>query len=226
MNLRITPIILASALSISSSTKSVSEANSGANVKVAVRLIPFQEDATEKFTARQRSKRIPTSMFDQGSAHGHRFDYPDVGILQGMTHRRLFGGGTMYGGVQRGTHAVDVRRFLQAEESPLCGTNGTCAPGFCAAKGSRLTNYAAAVELNAICTGYTDADGKNFTFEGCIPEYFKAIPGLQKYARYSSCKLAQCVVEGGSAETCYCQLYHAGCIVYGDERPFDVSAEL
>ena len=108
----------------------------------------------------------------------------------------------------------------------MCGTNGTCAPSFCATLGSRFTYYAAAVELNAICNGYNDSNGNNWTFEGCTPDHYKGIPGLLDYARTIYCGIAQCAVEGGTYGSCYCQWYDFLCQTYGDERRYIVSQKM
>jgi hypothetical protein len=206
MNLRFTPPVLVLALSIGASAK----ANVGSTL--ADRSSLFQKHATEKFISRRRTKSITASIFDQQANTGRNFYDPDIGILQDKIHLRRFG-------------SDYVPRFLQAEEAPMCGPNGTCAPNFCNAAGSRLTVETAAVELNAICNGYTDVNGKNWTFEGCIESY-PGYPGALEYAKNAYCRLAQCVVDGGSHESCYCQLYHDACDQYGDERPYDVSKEL
>jgi hypothetical protein len=216
MNLRFTPPILALALSMSASARIVS--NTNVDATLAERSSFFKELIADKIAARRRAKQqISASIFEQETTHGRSFYNPDVGILQGRKHR----------GVQRGIDAGNVPRFLQAEEAPICGANGTCTPSFCNDMGSRFTAYAAAVSLNAICNGYTDEMGKNWTFEGCINYVdYPGYPGLQEYLRNGNCRVAQCAVEGGSYESCYCHLYHDACEVYGDERPYDVSKEL
>ncbi len=78
--------------------------------------------------------------------------------------------------------------------------------------------------FNSLCYGYTDANGKNWTMEGCwdLAEY----PGLQKYAIVTYCNMSKCIADGGSSGSCYCQLYHSLCQTYGNERPYNVSVEL
>ncbi len=214
MNLRFTPPGLALALSMSASARNVSKANLDATL--AKRSSFFKERVAEKFAARRLAKQISTSIFEQEATNGRSFYNPDVGILQGRKHS----------GVQRGIDADNVPRFLQAEEAPKCGANGTCAPSFCTDMGSRFTAYAAAVSLNAICNGYTDAMGKNWTFEGCFDYVdYPGYPGLQEYLRNAYCRFAQCAVDGGTYDSCYCQLYHDLCEKYGDKRPYNVSKE-
>lgn len=231
MNLMFTPSILALALSFSSAgARRTSGLILGRDLTKQLHS-SRKEISNEKFMGRRRAEGISASAVEKGSTHRHKLYYPDVGILlPGMSRHHRIGTDIMNGrrhaaeGVdEHGVDADDVRRFLQADEATLCGTNGTCAPSFCIAMGSHLTAHAAAVEFNAICNGYSDASGRNWTFEGCIADYYKDIPGLLEYARNAYCRIAQCAVEGGTYGACYCQLYHDACEQYGDERPFDVS---
>jgi hypothetical protein len=198
---------------MSASARTVTKTNIDATL--AERSFFFKELIADKFAARRRAKQqISASIFKQETTHGRSFYNPDVGILQGRKYR----------GVQRGIDAGNVPRILQAEEAPICGMNGTCAPSVCDAWSSRLTIYAGADSLNAICNGYTDVMGKNWTFEGCF-KYYPQYPGYQEYLRNGYCRVAQCAVEGGSYESCYCHLYHDACEAYGDDRPYNVSEE-
>ena len=200
----------------------------------------------DKSTSRRRAESIiiSASAFEQGveNTGGHTFSYPDVGILQvgksRLHHRRRHFGNdlTKNGRVQHdATPAADtviIPRSLQAEdEAPpmmMCGTNnGTCPPGACdcIANGGVISDQCAPI-FNSLCNnGYTDANGKNWTFEGCwahVADY----PGLQKYAMDAYCKMSECIVDGGSSGSCYCQLYQSLCDTYGDERPYNVSPKL
>jgi hypothetical protein len=186
-------------------------------------------------TRRHPARKITASIFKHHgvTSSGRNFDYPDVGILQGKTsHRSLhrqFGRGAQRGLNDDDDAGVDdditLPRSLQAETAfPLCGINGTCAPNMCNALSSLLTAYTAPVEFNAICNGYTDASsGKNWTFEGCVNDYYKDIPGQLDYVKSMYCQIAKCSIEGGTYGACYCQLYHDACLKNGNERPFDVS---
>lgn len=230
MNLRFTPSILALALSISASARSVGEANS--IVKLVDHSTLFHDGNGEKLRARRRVERISTSSFDPGATNGRSFYYPDVGILQGRKHRRRFGNVLMNGRVKRSyADAADstekAQRFLEAEVAPLCGTNGTCPPSACTcrANGGDFISDQCAPVINSVCNGYTDADGKEWNIDGCIKDY-QDRPGLHKYLKTEYCQLSKCFDEGGTHGSCYCQLYHYACLTVGDERPFQVSQEL
>jgi len=225
MNLRFTPTVLALVFAI----KSAGARRTGEELLVSELADVHSDDSernNEKSTAHRRAELISTSIFEQGPADGLRFYYPDVGILQGRkSHSRS--GFYMNGRGQR-SHAVshsgtDKRlRFLEVEEAPICGTNGTCLPSACEcmANLTPLSDRCAPV-FNSLCNGYTDVDGKNWTSEGCMSPAYPA--GLREYVKHYSCPVVKCLVEGGTYEDCFCQMYHSLCLTYGDERPYQVS---
>lgn len=222
MNLRFTHNILVMVLPAVSDTalaKSARRALQASSTRGAINRLSHRYHNNVMITTRnlRRAGRITTSIFEQGVSSTHNnFNYPDVDILQqGKVQRQQYGVRTMM--------SAGDKRYLQAEDPPLCGTNGTCAPSMCNAIGSRLTAYTAAIEFDAICTGYMDKNGKNWTFEGCVNEYYKDIPGHLEYVKGMYCRIAKCSIEGGTYGACYCQLYHDACLINGDERPFNVS---
>jgi len=223
MNLRFTPTVLALVFAI----KSAGARRTGEELLVSELADVHTDDSernNEKSTAHRRAELISTSIFEQGPADGLRFYYPDVGILQGRkSHSRS--GFYMNGRGQRSdadsrTGADKLPRFLEVKEAPICGTNnGTCLPSACdcIASGIPFSDRCAPV-FNSLCNGFTDADGKNWTFEGCIPPTYYA--GLREYLKHYSCPVVKCIVEGGTYGACFCQMYHSLCLAYGDERPY------
>lgn len=79
--------------------------------------------------------------------------------------------------------------------------------------------------LNDICNGVTDANGKQWGFEGCYRDY-PDYPDLQLYFKTAYCEMAKCLVDGGSYGPCSCQMYHSLCDVFGDVRKYDVSQKI
>lgn len=80
--------------------------------------------------------------------------------------------------------------------------------------------------LNDICNGIvTDANGKQWGFEGCYRDY-PDYPDLQLYLKTVYCELAKCLADGGSYGPCYCQGYHSLCDVFGDVRKYHVSQKI
>ena len=232
MNLRFTPTALALALYISSAEGSRRTVGALLGSELADNSSPYSyringggNNDENTVISRQHADSISASVFEHGIAtSGQRLYYPDVGILQaGKSRRRLMNDRV------RDTDSVQnveiATRFLQAKETPMCGTNGTCLPSACTcrANGGVISDQCAPI-FNSLCNGYTDANGKNWTMEGCwdLAEY----PGLQKYAIGAYCDMSKCIADGGSSGSCYCQLYHSLCQTYGNERPYNVSVEL
>jgi hypothetical protein len=137
MNLRFTPTALALELYVSSvGGRRIDEALLGS--ELADNSSPYRingggDDNENIITSRQHSARIAASMFEHGIAtyRRQRLYYPEVGILQGGKSRRRL----LNGRVQRDADSVPnvnvAPRFLQAKETPMCGTNGTCLPSAC-----------------------------------------------------------------------------------------------
>ena len=227
MNLRFTPTALALALSVSAVlARSNSEDVVLGGSELAERSPHRQDAENEKITAHNRrvAELISTLNFEQGGASGRKFHYPDVGILQGRKGPRPFAGPAMHGKAKLGGRAADsannVPRLLQAEEAPMCGTNGTCPPKACEclANGVGISDECAPV-FNSQCNGYTDADGKEWKAEGCmrdLPELYKTF----------YCQIAKCVAGGESSASCYCEVYQSLCLTYGDEPLYNVSMKV
>ena len=231
MNLRFTPTALALALYVSSVVGGRRIDGALLGSELADNSSPYRingggDDNENTITSRRHSASIAASMFEHGIAtYRQRLYYPDVGILQGGKSRRRL----LNGRVQRVATSVPnvnvAPRLLQAKETPMCGTNGTCLLGACTccANGGVISDQCAPI-FNSLCNGYTDANGKNWTMEGCwdLAEY----PDLQKYAIGAYCDMSKCIADGGSSGSCYCQLNHSLCQTYGNERPYNVSVEL
>ena len=222
MKLRFAPAVLAVALSISAEgTRNTGETTLGGEF--------YNTGIGNEITSRRRAELISTIGSQQGVNSGRSIYNPDVGALWGGKEHRLRNA-FMNGRVRRGSHSAvlgvpdntTVPRLLQAEADPLCGTNGTCLPNACdcLANGD-FVSYECSQVFHSLCNGYTDADGKHWTFEGCYrghPDF----PGLQEYNRNYGCPLWKCIVEGGTYGSCFCQLYHSLCQTYGDDRPYAV----
>lgn len=186
--------------------------------------------------SRRRAELISTIGFHQRVTSGRSiYNNPDIGILEDdeKKPRHRLGNSLLNDRVRRDSHSAvlgvpdntTVPRLLQAEAAPICGTNGTCLPNACdcLANGD-FVSYECSQIFHSLCNGYTDADGKHWTFEGCYrghPDF----PGLQEYNKNYGCPLWECIVEGGTYGSCFCQLYHSLCQTYGDERPYAVCHE-
>ena len=123
-------------------------------------------------------------------------------------------------GYPNGAHSQDKYRA----DHPRCGMNGTCEPSVCncVANNRPGGGFYCAAPINAICNGVTDANGTKWGFEGCYRDY-PDYPDLQLYTRTVYCELAKCVVDGGTYGSCYCQVYHSLCELFGDVRMYHVS---
>jgi hypothetical protein len=224
MNLKFTPTVLALVFAINSAgAKRTGEELVGSDLAVVHSDDSEPDIENEKSTAHRRVELISTSIFEQGPADGFSFHCPDVGILQRRKSRRRSRNVLMNGRGQRShtdshTGADKRLRFLEVEEAPICGTNGTCLPSACECKANVAVLSDRCIPVfNSLCNGYTDVDGKNWTLEGCInPAY----PGLQEYTKQYFCPVVKCLVEGGTYGACFCQMYHSLCLTYGDERPY------
>ncbi|KAL3772687.1 hypothetical protein ACHAWU_004696 [Discostella pseudostelligera] len=126
-----------------------------------------------------------------------------------------------------GTSDSTIQDQYRADH-PRCGLNGTCYPSMCTCyanyMGAKLLYCGA--PLNDICNGIvTDANGKQWGFEGCYRDY-PDYPDFQLYTKTAYCEMAKCVVDGGSIVPCSCQMYHSLCDVFGDVRKYDVSQKI
>jgi hypothetical protein len=231
MNLKFTPTILSLIFSIDSAgAREMGDAILGSD------LADIHSDnigifGNEKAKHRRLASSISTSLFDHVESSGRRFYYPDVGILQGPRSRRRFSNDIMNCRGQRNDAGDKGKldsgpRFLQSEAAPFCGTNGTCLPSACdcRANGGVISDQCAPV-FTSLCNGYIDENGKNWTLEGCFG-YYADYPNVQKYAINAYCKMSKCIADGGTHGSCYCQVYHSLCQIYGDERQYNVSQEL
>ena len=118
-------------------------------------------------------------------------------------------------------HRVEYRH-----ENPRCGgINATCSPSVCNCYANGLEMFACAAPLHAICIGETDSNGKRWEFEGCFRDY-PDYPEYHLYERTAYCEVAKCVVDGhGTYGSCYCQMYHTLCDLFGDVRKYNVSVD-
>lgn len=108
------------------------------------------------------------------------------------------------------------------QENPRCGTNGTCHTSFCDAYVGSLGMVDRALQVNDICNGVTDANGKKWGIEGCIRDY-PGYPNYQLYYKTFNCDLAKCFVDGGTEVSCYCQMFQNLCEQFGDAGIYGVS---
>lgn len=228
MNLRYSPTLLAlvSAISAAGARRTGGLVLGSGLTKL---LTPRQDDGNEKNTNRRHlAGSISTSVIERATVDGRSY-YPDVGILQGGKSLRRLGDVHLHDIGQRsnvdsigGANTGLQLRFLEAEMALKCGTNGTCAPSICNHFANFFNIYSSAASFNSICNGYIDANGKNWTFGGCFPDYLE-VPRLQEYMRNLGCQLAKCFDDGGAYGSCYCQAYHSACEKYGDQRLYEVS---
>ena len=230
MNLRYSPTLLALALAISAAGARRTGGLVVGRDLAKLHTSAHQDDGNEKSTDRRRAGSISASVIERVTVDGRSYSYyPDVGILQGGKSLRRLGDvhlndighrsnvdsiGGAYTGLQF--------RFLEAEMTLKCGTNGTCAPSICNHFANFFNIYSSAASVNSICNGYIDANGKNWTFGGCFPDYLE-VPRRQEYMKNLGCQLAKCFDDGGAYGSCYCQAYHSACEKYGDQRLYEVS---
>ena len=114
-------------------------------------------------------------------------------------------------------------RYKYRQENPRCGTNGTCEPSICACR-ANSDKVECAASFNDLCNGVTDANGKNWGFEGCYRDY-PDYPDFQMYHKTLYCDSVKCIVDGGTYGSCYCQVYQTLCEEFGDVRKYHVSQD-
>ena len=190
-----------------------------------------ENEAFEKTTAQRRAEKIfplnNNANKDSRPIIGSGGVNPDVGILlQGERLRRL----------QSGAHSCDInhRRILQSTNNTtttdtiaddvdyaVCGT--MCKPAVCDCIYNIWCDCGVecASEIDAVCNGVTDANGTEWTIQGCITDY-PQYPGYQEYFINVFCPFAKCIVDGGTFGSCWCQGYKTHCEKFGDERIYVV----
>ena len=92
----------------------------------------------------------------------------------------------------------------------------------CACYANQLDKVECAASINDICNSFTDANGKNWGFEGCYRDY-PDYPDFQIYHKIAYCGVAKCFVDGGTYGSCYCQMFNNLCQEFGDIRKYSVS---
>ena len=127
---------------------------------------------------------------------------PDVGVLGGRKGRR--GDGLLFGRVLQTALAGEIVDEEEEEEKP-CPYPDTCEPNLCQCVSNDGNKaFDCASELNAVCKGFTDANGKNWTISGCVS-------GKEAYYQNIYCPFAECIVGGGTYEACDCEFYEDFC---------------
>lgn len=175
-------------------------------------------------------RRVPS-----GSSGSKIRDFnPDVGILHGGKWRRLnpsnnitmsnfFGAVHDVGGRARRT--LQTTTTTNTDDYVICGP--MCKPSLCECFYSgdfaqEQPDTKCIAELDAVCEGIPDADGKEWTIQGCIPDY-PLYPKYQDYIVTVYCPMAKCMVDGGTTGSCACQGYKTNCEKFGNERMYTVS---
>ena len=178
----------------------------------------------EKTTAQRRAEKIFPLHYNANEDRGSSSGNPDVGIL---LHRRRFRR------LQRSAHYDNSdRRILQttitnhdttdtADDYVGCGT--MCKPAVCDCMYTIYfeSGVACASEIDDVCNGVTDASGITWTINGCIGR--PDDPYYQEYFINIYCPFAECIVDGGTFASCWCQVYKTHCQKYGNERYYMVS---
>lgn len=212
MNPKLTPSAVSLALSASATVVGGNQFPSAGDVVISPdRLV----DGTEVNTHQRRVKaeQIDHNNVDIG---GSNIDV-DVGILSGYNDGSRRNGNKFT--FQRQPRGFGMSsRFLQ-EEVPTCSYPETCEPNLCACTangGTGNPGYECAAELNAVCNKVTDVNGTTWSIAGCV--------GNVKYYRKVWCPFAECIVNGGTYATCYCEMYQTVCDIYGDRQKYEVSS--
>lgn len=113
-------------------------------------------------------------------------------------------------------------RFLQVGlggdiaggDGDACPRPDTCEPNLCACVADGGRGFDCAPELHAVCNGVTGADGKIFTIGGCVDDV--------TYYEQTYCPFAECIVNGGTFESCDCAFYKDFCDVYKDDPDYGI----
>ena len=221
--------LVLSAVSVAALARRSSSASNYAHQKAGGKLltagVPFyghENVDNEKTTAQRRAEKIfPLNSNAQaqrrGDSNGSN-SHPDVGILLhgGRLHR--FQTGAHWDNNSR--HILQRSNTNSAEAYALCGS--TCKPSAC----NCVYNFWSSVEectseIDTICNGVTDADGTEWSIQGCIPDY-PQYPGYQEYFMNLFCPFSNCVVDGGTLGSCRCQMFKTNCEKFGDEHLYMV----
>ena len=186
----------------------------------AAETIPVRHRRTEQVVA------LPSKAGQAGGAAGggneNKKPRPDVGVLQARKGRRRL---PLLGDVARGDGGNGVTRFLQTftytTKEQLC-IEGACAPFYCDCYANSWANnetdvvgeVPCAAETADLCNGYTDADGKSWSADGCFGIIVDFAVGNDMLTK-SACEAAKCDVNGGTLGQCICQSSNVVCANYG-----------